>query len=999
MTRQRTAAVVRGIGSFLLLLVLLIGPPLALATLVGWPLPTEVPEPSVFDQAIRSGVNDDIVVKGLALIAWVAWVQIAAAIVTEIVAVVRGRPSIHLPVVPGIQATVGRLVASIAMITATFAPATAVAAAARPLPIVEFAVPPAAAFSAQPVWDAAPPKQSDRVATATRPGVEPATVTVERHDSLWGIAERTLGDGYRWREIRDLNVGRTMNTGHVVLPGSDLVHPGWVLELPADAQRVPLRASDPATSTFLPSEVTVEPGDNFWDLAEERLASASGEQPSDTETAAYWQDMTAANQDRLVKPGNPDLILPGQRLCVPPTRGFVVPPADPSGPPVAQQPPELHPGRPPADEPIEVLPEAGPAPTTTPPTTPRTIVTPADADRGVTAMGEASDAPVPQIAAGLASAALAVGATREVMRRRRRVGHRAPQARPKPTSEGSRQVHRDLVADADEVVVDDLRWCLGNLAQALAATDSATRPRIVQHGPDHLDLFLSAPNDEPPTGWRAQAEGAVWSLHAIAPAGANETDPICAAPLLVTLGQPDDGGQLYLDLEADGVIALTGEPLSARAVARSILTELALTPLADTLEVLVVGDLAPPEVKGLDHVTLASSWDDVREDVAAWAEQSHEVLAVKHWANPFVARGHDPHHDALVPIAVIAHEPPPPDLLDLVLVHRPATLAVVAVGETRGATAIECTPESLLINDLGLVCIPYPLEPEVLDTIVDLVDTADDSASPCDGQLSLLEPTVLEPSTTGPAQLLEPEYDVLVRVLGDIRIEGCEPLAAKQTAVITYIALHREVAIDRLEDAVWASQANTNRRKRLANTISECRALVGRRHLPAAADGRYHAGPRLITDLELFDYRVRRAADQLPSDAAETLLAAMELVTGRLFNYRNADRASFAWVDVENWVSICELKVAAVAQRCTDLLLDLGRGEEAVELALGALAVIPTHAGLTESLMRAHAANGNRLAVQRVYEEHVGALHALNLDDAMESTSELFELLLESRAG
>jgi DNA-binding SARP family transcriptional activator len=104
-------------------------------------------------------------------------------------------------------------------------------------------------------------------------------------------------------------------------------------------------------------------------------------------------------------------------------------------------------------------------------------------------------------------------------------------------------------------------------------------------------------------------------------------------------------------------------------------------------------------------------------------------------------------------------------------------------------------------------------------------------------------------------------------------------------------------------------------------------------------------------------------------------------------------------VDLENWVSIWELKVAAVAQKCADLLLDLGRTEEAVEVALHALSIIPTHTALTETLMRAHAANGDRLAVKSVYQEHLGALEALDLDEAEESTTDLCERLLGAKTG
>jgi DNA-binding SARP family transcriptional activator len=326
-------------------------------------------------------------------------------------------------------------------------------------------------------------------------------------------------------------------------------------------------------------------------------------------------------------------------------------------------------------------------------------------------------------------------------------------------------------------------------------------------------------------------------------------------------------------------------------------------------------------------------------------------------------------------------------------------LTLVTVGSVDGATAIDCQPDSLRIIDLGLECVPHPIEPEFLEAVIDLVSDPEPGRIEANGQLSLLPDlaTVTPDELVDEESLADPEFEILVRCLGDIRVEGGEPLAAKQTAVVAYIALHGEVGINKLEDAVWASAITTNRRKRLANTISECRAALGRQLFPPASDGRYRAGPGLVTDLEMFDRRIRRAAEQAPGEAADTLLTALGLVTGAPFTYRGGDRPSFAWVEVENWASTWELKVAAVAQRCTDLLLDLGRCEEAIEASMQALAAMPTHTGVTEALMRAHAANGDRLAVRRVYEEHLTALEALDLDAPDESTTDLFDQLVEAR--
>src|SRR5690606_25448912 len=111
--------------------------------------------------------------------------------------------------------------------------------------------------------------------------------------------------------------------------------------------------------------------------------------------------------------------------------------------------------------------------------------------------------------------------------------------------------------------------------------------------------------------------------------------------------------------------------------------------------------------------------------------------------------------------------------------------------------------------------------------------------------------------------------------------------------------------------------------KRLANTVSECRSVLGARNLPVATnDGRYTTAPTVVTDLGLFDRRVAYAANQPPSDAIDTLRGALSLVTGPVFTYRNPDRYSYTWVDLDNWVSRWEPKIAHVAQHTAQLCLD-----------------------------------------------------------------------------
>src|SRR5665647_3401996 len=70
-------------------------------------------------------------------------------------------------------------------------------------------------------------------------------ITVARGDTLWGLAERHLGDGHRYVEIYDLNAGRPQADGRT-LTDWHWIYPGWQLRLPVGATDVP--ATPPATA-------------------------------------------------------------------------------------------------------------------------------------------------------------------------------------------------------------------------------------------------------------------------------------------------------------------------------------------------------------------------------------------------------------------------------------------------------------------------------------------------------------------------------------------------------------------------------------------------------------------------------------------------------------------------------------------------------------------------------------------------------------------------------
>ncbi len=74
----------------------------------------------------------------------------------------------------------------------------------------------------------------------------------------------------------------------------------------------------PAVPEVDASTWVVEPGDSLWSIAEEVMTAPDGSTPDERTVSRYWQRLIAANRANLIDPDNADLLLPGQRLTVPP---------------------------------------------------------------------------------------------------------------------------------------------------------------------------------------------------------------------------------------------------------------------------------------------------------------------------------------------------------------------------------------------------------------------------------------------------------------------------------------------------------------------------------------------------------------------------------------------------------------------------------------------------------------------------------------------------------
>ena len=252
---RRAGILLRGLSSAVILVALVVGVPALLLGTVGNPIPDQ--------WTWTSPLTTEALLGLLACVAWVFWVQLVICVVVELIAEVRlatGRSADWLARVPGTfggqQALARSLVQAVIAIgltttaTGTTTPWIGHADAATPDP----AVTPAATTQVSP--NAAAPASATRRSTIS--------VTVERGDTLWSIAEQHLGAGERWREIAELNRGREMTDGST-FDDARTILPGWELLVPSVAPR----------DLVVDHVVTVEHGDTLWELAEESYGDGS----------------------------------------------------------------------------------------------------------------------------------------------------------------------------------------------------------------------------------------------------------------------------------------------------------------------------------------------------------------------------------------------------------------------------------------------------------------------------------------------------------------------------------------------------------------------------------------------------------------------------------------------------------------------------------------------------------------------------------------------------
>lgn len=920
--------IIRSATAVIILVALLAVPPALLVTFVGNPWPSLSPAWSVrFD--------DETVIGLLAVVAWILWVQLALCILAEVAGAFSGK-EIRIPGLPAVERDLARqlvLVVLAAGAVGVTVPIGLPPATATP---IEAAVPQRTATTEA---DAAQEKQEAReVAPRDVP-----TVTVERGDTLWSLAERHLGDGGSFREIAELNEGRDVGAGRVFNASAPLV-PGMRLVLPAGASL--------ADESDLPETVVVSSGDTLWGLAEEHL-----------EDGRQWPKLWRENRGHTFEDGrefeDPDLIQPGWELRVPddsksrgPAEAENTDPVDDVAP-ISARVADHDAGT--AERKVDVTPDSRPA---------------EDVEEGSPSWL------LPGFLTGgglLAGAALiSLGQRRAISGRQRRPGRvmEPPPIELAPVAKSIHYAGRPVLTS-----VDAIQRGLRQLARDLIDDDKPV-PRLiaVELRTDALVVHLSDAG-ESPGGWTAEPGSAAWSIPKLDICDLGDLDREDPWPLLVTVGHDERDSAWLVNLEGAHV-GVGGDTDAVQDFVRFVTSELACNPWSARAEVHLAGIAHEVVAMNLVRLSYSASVGAVLHDVIPRVEREKQSLETA-GLDPASARAHElgaehwPSHCLFIDTRSDGfHEEVASVRRDLV--SAPFGLLTVGVGQSDQTIWVgkdrRARIESLglelqgvgLTHDEAIGCAELLAQAETAqDTVPSPMDSDDGwrRYATTSGQLREEFCTARYVETLGPSSSVLPLSDTAYLSVAPVVTQDLEALAPKVTEEVTNLVTTADPNLDADVDD-WFNHRTTRPKLRLLgeveiftsadvppalesrrlflaellafidskergatsaqireafglsprtakSRIADLRRLLGEAedessYLPdGRASGRFRV-PELLTDVDLFR-RLRVRGTARGADGIDDLARALSLVDGMPFSADDARsdgraRSRFLWL-------------------------------------------------------------------------------------------------------
>jgi DNA-binding SARP family transcriptional activator len=542
--------------------------------------------------------------------------------------------------------------------------------------------------------------------------------------------------------------------------------------------------------------------------------------------------------------------------------------------------------------------------------------------------------------------------------------------------------------------VDRLQAALYHLANV---ADPTLRVVVMLRHPDgRIDVQLAVAA-EPVEPWTA-TDQLFWTLDPTA--DLPEVDPqVNPCPALVQLGVCDDHAELYIDLEAIGILGLTGTPETIRQIARALAATLVISPAARLCRVLTLGfDPYGLDEQVEDRLVIAKSVESLLHEAEMTAKDVVQGVAQHGAGTSFRLRAIDADSGWEPAIAVLAGTA----LAD----EEISRLQRLAGGGGQGA-AVVCdrlqarwTLELVdpvagwwQLNPLAQRVRPAQMAADELRELAAYLadadvgpvqplrepsynasppDAGDDEARvPADETDPL--PAVPEPVSG----YVEPDWLVMIRLFGPphaINRNGVVLGAAGRGApleMLAWLVTHRDKATRTgAKEALWGG--DDVKARTVTNAIYGAGALLrGLTDEPSdefipGFNERLTLNRLVVSDYELVAHRLAFARRQNdPSVAAEVLAGGLDLVRGVPLA-----GVEWLWADDNHLSSNLAMIGAALATELAVLRLQGGQTAAAIDATTVGLEVIPGNEELIRLRMQACIDGGDRRAALTVYEKY-----------------------------
>ena len=908
---QRSAGdVIAGLLSLLALIALAAGVPVALVRFTGSPIPSELPDASVFTQPL----DTETILYVITLFVWLAWAQLVVCLVVELQAGVRGvGVPARVPLAGATQSVVHKLVVAVLLL---FTATTAIVPAFSQIHAQQHQVTQTAYEPARQQQHTGGHLRYQQVSSESEEQ-DAATTKIytvrpphgRHHESLWEIAEKCLGDGRRYKEIFELNKSHVQPDGSRLQKAS-LIRPGWVMEMPADARHTQIIPKTQLQEYFRDGN-PVPP-------------SASPSQPREHKPVTGTRNEAPAPQDR------------GEQAPRPAPR--------------QETPGQVH---------AEQRPEQSPAPT------PTLEVQAQEQFPWPEALAGTS-----LLAAGVLTA---LGMRRRAQVMRRRAGHMINRPEGESAlAEQALRIGAD--AEGVRVLDLGLRQLSQALALQQRTPPTVYGVHLGAQTLDlwiaPADQNPPHPWEAHDGGqvWRLH----VSSLASLE--GRDFTEVLAPYPGLISLGTNESGRVLADLEAAHGLIAVDGPPEQRKAALAAMAVELATNSWSDHMRLTLVGFGHELQQVAPDRIRCVPSLAEALPELEARTAEVRQALQAAGADSVLTGRCRGVFGEAWMPhYLVMADQPSKADAARLVALARTGrrlSAGYLVAGAVEDATWHWTIDEEGVLDAgvLGFQVKAQCISEGQYRAVAGLFRAA---AHQEGVPLPELRP---EQPAGAAGERPAADIRVLGRIEVDAPGPIDETRRDICAEVLVYLATHPGGAHPTvLSGAVWPRGVTAGVRDATIAMASDWlgRDSRGRPNLYHDERGRLRLGSEVRVDLQHFRFLLWRSAAEPGSEAAY-LSHALELVQGPLLSGR--PRGRYSWLATDELEYDTTARVVDAAHRLAEIRFAESDARGAIQAARAGLRLASDDESLWRDLLRATDATGDRTAVHAVLDELRGRL-------------------------